>query len=506
MNSVVNFLLESGISLSLLSIIYLIFLRKETFFRTNRIFLLLSVVFSLVLPLLHIPVFAPQSNMIEEIKVTPYQNLLETVIVSSQGFSETVETAVISSTLIVWAYLAGLVIFISLFLYRMIQLGFIIKKSEVVKTNSYKLVVVQLPMSPFAFINYIFVSHKFREMPGHERMMLHEIEHVKQGHTFDVLILEVLTIFQWFNPFMWLLRRAIRENHEYLADKAVLSVGIKPSEYKELLLSQYIGGPVMATSHFNYSLIRNRIKMMARIESSKLSVAKFLLGIVLAVVLVVVFACEQQISSTWDMPPKRETLTASFSNDTLSLSGSAEDLQKVVELVNSGNYKGTYLSEEGRAVVIKSEDKDERIRIITEILDSYEKKIEPKTARIPDPVKENIVPPLNENVQPENQVFYIVEDMPEFPGGEAALRNHIAKSIRYPQLAQERAIQGRVYVQFIVSADGSVRNANIARGVDPLLDQEALRVVRDLPLWMPGKQRGKAVDVSYTVPINFVLQ
>jgi TonB family protein len=506
MNNLVNFLLESGISLSLLSIIYLIFLRKETFFRTNRIFLLFSVAFSLVLPLLYIPVFSPQSNMIAEVKVTPYQNLLETVIVSSQGFSENVETAVISSTLIVWAYLAGLVFFLSLFLYRMVQLGFIIKKSEVVKSKSYKLVVVQSPMSPFAFMNFIFVSHKFREMPGHERMLLHEMEHVKQGHTFDVLILEILTIFQWFNPFMWLLRRAIRENHEYLADKAVLSVGIKPSEYKELLLSQYIGGPVMATSHFNYSLIRNRIKMMARMESSKLAIAKFSLGILLAVALVVVFACEQQISATWDMPERKETLTASFSNDTLSLLGSAEDLQKVVELVNSGEYKGTYLQEEGRVIVRKSEVKEDNVGIITEILNPHEKIIEPKTAKIPEPNIEKIIPPSTENVQPENQVFYIVEEMPEFPGGEAALRNHIAKSIKYPQSAQENGIQGRVYVQFIVSADGSVRNATIARGVDPVLDQEALRVVRNLPIWIPGKQRGKTVDVSYTVPINFMLQ
>jgi hypothetical protein len=108
--------------------------------------------------------------------------------------------------------------------------------------------------------------------------------------------------------------------------------------------------------------------MMARMESSKLAIAKFSLGILLAVALVVVFACEQQISATWDMPERKETLTASFSNDTLSLLGSAEDLQKVVELVNSGEYKGTYLPEEGRVIVRKSEEKDERVRIITEIL------------------------------------------------------------------------------------------------------------------------------------------
>jgi periplasmic protein TonB len=106
----------------------------------------------------------------------------------------------------------------------------------------------------------------------------------------------------------------------------------------------------------------------------------------------------------------------------------------------------------------------------------------------------------------ETEVFFIVEDMPEFPGGELALRQFIANSIKYPVIAQENGIQGRVYVTFVVDADGSVSNPRIARGVDPSLDKEALRVVSLLPKWKPGKQRGKPVRVSYTVPINFQLQ
>jgi protein TonB len=104
------------------------------------------------------------------------------------------------------------------------------------------------------------------------------------------------------------------------------------------------------------------------------------------------------------------------------------------------------------------------------------------------------------------EVFFIVEDMPEFPGGEAALRAYIANQIKYPVIAQENGIQGKVYVTFVVGKDGAVSNATIARGVDPSLDKEAIRVVNTLPKWKPGKQRGKAVNVSYTVPINFVLQ
>lgn len=106
----------------------------------------------------------------------------------------------------------------------------------------------------------------------------------------------------------------------------------------------------------------------------------------------------------------------------------------------------------------------------------------------------------------ESEVFFIVEDMPEFPGGELALRQFIANSIKYPVIAQENGIQGRVYVTFVVDADGSVSNPRIARGVDPSLDKEALRVVSLLPKWKPGRQRGKPVRVSYTVPINFQLQ
>lgn len=106
----------------------------------------------------------------------------------------------------------------------------------------------------------------------------------------------------------------------------------------------------------------------------------------------------------------------------------------------------------------------------------------------------------------EAQVFFIVEDMPEFPGGELALRKYIANAIKYPVIAQENGIQGKVYVTFVVDKDGSVSDARIARGVDPSLDKEALRVVNILPKWKAGKQRGKPVRVSYTVPINFVLQ
>jgi periplasmic protein TonB len=106
----------------------------------------------------------------------------------------------------------------------------------------------------------------------------------------------------------------------------------------------------------------------------------------------------------------------------------------------------------------------------------------------------------------DSEIFMIVEEMPEFPGGDAALQRYLSTSIRYPVIAQENGIQGRVYIRFVINQNGEVTNAEILRGVDASVDREALRVVQAMPKWKPGRQRNRAVRVSYTVPINFVLQ
>ncbi len=106
----------------------------------------------------------------------------------------------------------------------------------------------------------------------------------------------------------------------------------------------------------------------------------------------------------------------------------------------------------------------------------------------------------------DRNVFFIVEDMPEFPGGELALRQHIAKNLKYPADAAKNGFQGRVYVSFIVDTAGRVINPQIARSIHPSLDREAIRIVRSLPAWKPGRQRGKPVNVSYTIPIPFLLK
>jgi protein TonB len=149
------------------------------------------------------------------------------------------------------------------------------------------------------------------------------------------------------------------------------------------------------------------------------------------------------------------------------------------------------------------------IEILTIIDDDVEleEEFEFESTEADDATIIDAVPVITEEEPEEDtEVFVIVEDMPEFPGGELALRQWISNNVKYPVIAAENGVQGKVYVTFVVDRDGSVTNARIARGVDPSLDQEALRVVNNLPKWKPGKQRGKPVRVSYTVPINFQLQ
>jgi protein TonB len=116
------------------------------------------------------------------------------------------------------------------------------------------------------------------------------------------------------------------------------------------------------------------------------------------------------------------------------------------------------------------------------------------------------LPPENPVVEDEGKIFTIVEEMPSFPGGEAKMLEYVAKNIKYPPMARENNITGRVYINFYIDKDGKVQNAKVVRGISPDCDQEALRVVRSMPQWTPGKQNGRAVNVNYNLPINFTLK
>ncbi len=121
-------------------------------------------------------------------------------------------------------------------------------------------------------------------------------------------------------------------------------------------------------------------------------------------------------------------------------------------------------------------------------------------------IEEYVAPEVVEEEVSETEIFQIVEEMPSFPGGEGKLMEYVAKNIKYPQIARETGIQGRVFVGFVVEPDGSISNVKLLRGIGGGCDEEAMRVIKSLPKWKPGKQRGKPVRVSYQIPVFFKLQ
>ncbi|HRS40830.1 MAG TPA: energy transducer TonB, partial [Dysgonamonadaceae bacterium] len=115
-------------------------------------------------------------------------------------------------------------------------------------------------------------------------------------------------------------------------------------------------------------------------------------------------------------------------------------------------------------------------------------------------------PPPKEREEEEEEIFVVVENQPEFPGGQAAMMKFLSENIKYPVIAQENGIQGRVICNFVVERDGSITDVQVVRGVDPSLDKEAVRVIQSMPKWKPGMQRGKPVRVRFTLPVVFRLQ
>ncbi len=482
MASFVNYLLESGISLSLFALGYFLFLRSETFFRVNRWFLLISIVFSAVLPLLRIPFYVPQATMLGEVTVTPYINLLNTVTVYSSSLSVEAERFVLTYSMFGYLYLFGILFFFVKFLVQIFQVSRLIALNPVIPEGKIKLVILERELSPFSFLNYVFVSKNLRSTNGWEKMFEHEKQHVRQGHTFDVLVLEIIAVFQWFNPFFWMFRRALRENHEFQADRAVISQGTAPSRYKQILLNQYVGEQLILTNNFNYSLVKNRIKMISKIKSRKIANAKVLVGMVLAAILIAVFACEQKQSVTTEMTSAGKSITLVAEGHPLQVTGDSVGIEKLKSILSAS--------------------------------DDYEMKPGPSAGQLALVKKCNHVTEMSvvgygaaeKSGTVQEEVYNEVEQMPVFSGGEMAFRKFLAMSVKYPPEAVKKGIQGKVLVSFIIGKDGSVYNSKIVKSVDPMLDAEALRVVNSMPKWTPGQQGGKVVAVQFTVPINFVLQ
>ncbi|MGE0088068.1 MAG: peptidoglycan DD-metalloendopeptidase family protein [Bacteroidales bacterium] len=293
MTSFFIFIIESAISLSAFYIFYELFLKRDTWFRFNRYFLLFGLIFSCILPILDFSVTGVVVNSQNQFEFSDYLNMSSSV----NSFEYQAVNWFYKPDFIPFLYIAIVSIFLIRLLFQIIQLYKTINANEIINYKNYKLVLLNNSSSPFSFFNYIFID-KDDYRDGSNELLLHEITHAQQKHSIDVILLEMILVFQWFNPFIYRYRQAFKEIHEYLADSGVLKANNDKIAYQRLIIDQIEKSfHVRLASQFNYSLTKKRIKMMTRINSSKLAKFKTLLIIPLIALLLMAFSMKTSTES-----------------------------------------------------------------------------------------------------------------------------------------------------------------------------------------------------------------
>mgnify|MGYP002795738957 CR=1 FL=1 len=426
------YILKSSVCLAIFYLFYRLLLARETFHRFNRFSLLGILLLSCLLPLVEVSV--KQETEVHQTMLTLEQLLMMADAVNATEAGARTETATVTWIQVaLLVYLAGIVFFAFRNVYSLVRLLMLLKSGKKEDIGSYlpgrkervTLIVHNCDIAPFSWMGYIVISRKDLEENGRE-ILIHELAHIHNRHSWDLLVADVCIFFQWFNPASWLLKQELQNIHEFEADETVIKEGVDAKQYQLLLIKKAVGTRLYSMANsFNHSSLKKRITMMLKEKSNPWARAKYLYILPLAALAVTAFA-RPEVSAVAD---------------------------------------------EISAVKV-------------------------------------IAPAVHDSIQPNVQTAVAapssaLDQMPEFPGGMEALNAYLRNNIRYPQEAQKAGIQGRVIIQFIVSKDGSITDAEVVESVDPQLDAEGLRLIKNMPRWKPGMRKGQAIRVKQTLPIRF---
>ncbi len=434
MGTFLVYILKSAACLAVFYLFYKLLMSRDTFHRFNRFALLGLLVLSSLLPLVEASVNSPAA--VQETMLTLEQLLL---LADIQPEGESMAAATPSAT-VLWlraallVYLTGIVFFIARNLCSLARLGRLIRQGKRAALDSYlpdrkeknvRLVVHDHDIAPFSWMHWIVIARKDLEENGRE-ILIHELAHIRNRHSWDLLLADLCIFVQWFNPAAWLLKQELQNIHEYEADETVLREGVNARNYQMLLIKKAVGTRLYSMANsFNHSSLKKRITMMLKEKSNPWARAKYLYILPLAALAVTAFARPE-------------------------VSAVADEISAVKVIAPA-------------------------------VHDSIQPNVQPAVAA------------------PSSAL----DQMPEFPGGMEALNTYLRNNIRYPQEAQKAGIQGRVIIQFIVSKDGSITDAEVVESVDPQLDAEGLRLIKNMPRWKPGMRKGQAIRVKQTLPIRF---
>ena len=473
MGAFVTYLLKAGIFLLFFYLFNRLLLAKETFHRFNRIVWLLIIPLSLLLPFCVPGSFDPLAWF-----GTKGQS--GQMIIVPEGMTARVIDAEkdthVAARMVQWillVYFIGMLVCFVFYAVSYIKLATILWKNkhnrkadafENLLTECRKLAGVRRKvfllihtqeMAPFSWMRYIVVSEKDMREDGKD-ILIHELSHVRKGHSLDLILTDLFILFQWFNPAAWLLKQSIQQVHEFQADDAVLKAGINAKQYQLLLIKKAVGTRRYSmVNSFNHSKLKKRITMMWKKKSSKWAFAKCLYALPLAFIAVTAFATPEI-------------------SDRLSEISSVKDIKI-----------------------------------------SRQQNMTPQDPPPPPPSPPAVVPappaavPVPQADQDTLVPLPLLETKPLFANGqgEEAFTRWVFEHVKYPEEAKNKGIQGTVVASLVVNSEGEVTNIKIVRGVHPLLDAETIRVLESSPKWeRPGISKGKKVSVHYNFPLKFGLR
>ena len=374
------------------------------------------------------------------------------------------------------------------FFWQLVSIVRLRNKCRTTDINGTKVYLLESDEGPFSFFNWIFINPTKHNRQETDEIMTHELAHCRQLHSIDVLFTELFAIVFWANPFVWLLKREVRLNLEYLADNNVLAGGTDSKKYQYHLLGlTYRKNVATISNNFNVLPLKKRIKMMNKKRTKRIAKVKYALYIPLAAALLVVSNIEtvaRDIANVAKAMPmakasvKQEKMVGlSFSNKATVAVESRKNVQSTEAIERKDNKM------EVQADNRNSEMSAQKVEETTEVANEESAEKGPKKS--------------------PKKVYDHIENMPTFNGN---LNQWLLQNMKYPVEAMNKKEQGKVIVQFIVSKNGEVSEPKIIRSVSPALDKEACRIVLAMPKWNPGKLKGKPVAVRFILPITFRLQ
>ncbi|MEQ3235959.1 MULTISPECIES: M56 family metallopeptidase [Bacteroides] len=482
------YILKSSICLVGFYLFYRLLLSRETFHRFNRIALLSILLLSCLLPLVEVTV--EKQTEVHQTMMTLEQWLMLADMMNAESTAElqAEEVTVTWIQVALLVYLVGILFFAFRNGYSLLKLGGLLRSGRKEQLEKYTggkekviLIVHDRDIAPFSWMKYIVISQKDLDENGRE-ILIHELAHIQNRHSWDLLVADICIFFQWFNPASWLLKQELQNIHEYEADETVIEKGVDAKQYQLLLIKKAVGTRLYSMANsFNHSKLKKRITMMLKEKSNPWAKLKYLYILPVAAIAVTAFArpeiseTAEEISRMSDaLGIEQASLLFSRLHDISAVK--VNDLTAIVEA------KAAKTTEEAvqMSTVLKDTAKPVEVKYIpTEVTDKLK----------------------------GTPLYEVVEQMPEFPGGGmAAALEYIQKNMQYPESAKENGTQGRAMVQFVVDKEGNVTEPKVIRSVDKELDAEAIRLVKSMPKWKPGMQKGQAVAVKYTMPVLFKLE